>query len=348
MHAVSWAERCRLWQGTLIACSLMIATFESAYTEQNRRRAESRRADLLHGIIASFITLNKSADGTPNLDFASGVSDRLSNDVSEELIMRLGGKARLLARDVPIRLTVSDYVELCEQILSLVTPSCGLLLCEKDIDEAWGDTPGAGVGCEAKLDTTQARKKKALDLLKEVARERGHGADWKQVLAMKHGQSDEDVKQIFDMVDVDSSGLLDREEVALLMQFFSDKDEVSKKEIDKAMRRMDADGSGEVDFAEFLKWWQNRPSSLAKTVDMNVRSMLHSTWYSFCVFAVCCVLWGSLCTLNAGGWYRDSRLAICWACFALLHLDLQFRCKLWRRRNGWTAFWHFPEDFYRQ
>ena len=104
----------------------MIARFESEYTEQNQRRANSRRADLLHGIIASFITLNKNSDGTPNLDQETGVSDRLSSDVSEETIMRFGGKARLLKREVPVRLTVADYVELCEQILGLVTPSCGL------------------------------------------------------------------------------------------------------------------------------------------------------------------------------------------------------------------------------
>ena len=89
-------------------------------------------------------------------------------------------------------------------------------------------------------------------------------------------------------------------------------------------------------------------SSLVDGLDKNVRSMLHSTMYNFVVFAVCCVLWGSLCSLNAGGWYDTSRVDICWICFALLHLDLQLRCKLWRGRYGWSTFWHFPEDFYRQ
>ena len=242
-------------QGTLIACSLMIARFESAYTEQNQRRADSRRADLLHGIIASFITLNKNSDGTPNLECAKSplsgwdghVSHQLSSDVSEELIMRFGGKDRLLQRDVPVRLNVADYVELCEQILGLVTPSCGLCGSETEIDEAWGTDAGRGVGGKSP----------------------GPGLEKTQ-------------------------------------------------------------------------------SSLVDDLDKNVRSMLHSTVYNFVVFAVCCVLWGSLCSLNAGGWYDTSRVAICWMCFALLHLDLQFRCKLWRGWYGWTAFWHFPEDFYRQ
>ena len=237
----------------------MIARFESEYTEQNQRRADSRRADLLHGIIASFITLNKNSDGTPNLDKKTGVSDQLSSDVSEETIMRFGGKARLLQREVPVRLNVADYVELCEQILGLVTPSCGLCGSETDIDLAWGTDAGMGVG----------------------GKPPGPGLAKTQ-------------------------------------------------------------------------------SSLVDGLDKNVRSMLHSTMYNFVVFAVCCVLWGSLCSrglssteraersLASRGWYDTSRVTICWICFALLHLDLQLRCKLWRGRYGWSTFWHFPEDFYRQ
>ena len=67
-------------------------------------------------------------------------------------------------------------------------------------------------------------------------------------------------------LDDDGSGLLDREEVALLMEFFSGEDEVSEKEIDKAMGDMDDDGSGEVDFPEFLEWWKNRGQKSPKAV----------------------------------------------------------------------------------
>ena len=118
----------------------------------------------------------------------------------------------------------------------------------------------------ATLERRKARKVKGLQLLKKVAQDRGYGSDWRRVLDMEQEQSDKDLKQIFDMIDDDGSGLLDREEVALLMEFFSGEDEVSEKEIDKAMGDMDDDGSGEVDFPEFLEWWKNRGQKSPKAV----------------------------------------------------------------------------------
>lgn len=40
-------------------------------------------------------------------------------------------------------------------------------------------------------------------------------------MSLDQDQSDDDLKAVFDMVDDDQSGLLDKDEVALVMEFFS-------------------------------------------------------------------------------------------------------------------------------
>jgi hypothetical protein len=41
------------------------------------------------------------------------------------------------------------------------------------------------------------------------------------MMSLDQDQSDDDLKAVFDMVDDDQSGLLDKDEVALVMEFFS-------------------------------------------------------------------------------------------------------------------------------
>ena len=57
------------------------------------------------------------------------------------------------------------------------------------------------------------------------------------------------VKQAFDAVDADGSGLLDRDEIRALLENLGRRP--TEADIDEAMSQLDTDSSGEVDFAEF-------------------------------------------------------------------------------------------------
>ena len=106
------------------------------------------------------------------------------------------------------------------------------------------------------------RKMKGLALFKKR-----YGENWREMMSLDREQGDKDLKEVFDMVDEDGSGLLDREEVALVVEFFAGEKEVSDQDIDGAMELMDEDGSGEVDFEEFLGWWKkSRTRSTPRSV----------------------------------------------------------------------------------
>lgn len=63
----------------------------------------------------------------------------------------------------------------------------------------------------------------------------------------------EAVKEVFDTLDEDSSGALSRKEVKRLADSLNAK--LTHRDLDAAMREMDEDGDGEVDFMEFYSWW---------------------------------------------------------------------------------------------
>jgi hypothetical protein len=69
-------------------------------------------------------------------------------------------------------------------------------------------------------------------------------------------EEDEELRKLralFDMVDADGSGELDREEVSRLSKDMGAA--LSDAELDTAMSKMDQDGSGLVDFDEFRSWY---------------------------------------------------------------------------------------------
>eukprot|EP01052_Picozoa_sp_SAG31_P009761 SAG31_NODE_521_length_14624_cov_34.536867_3_plen_693_part_00 len=67
----------------------------------------------------------------------------------------------------------------------------------------------------------------------------------------------EELRQMFNLIDADGSGRLDRLEVAQLVYFFSgSSDPPTEAAVDAAMLKMDPDGDGTVDFDEFNAWWQ--------------------------------------------------------------------------------------------
>ena len=69
-------------------------------------------------------------------------------------------------------------------------------------------------------------------------------------------------KELFDGIDKDGNGLLDKSEVKTL--FESMNLEVTDEQHEKAYREMDDDGNGEVDFDEFHEWYANHQHSIEK------------------------------------------------------------------------------------
>eukprot|EP01043_Picozoa_sp_COSAG02_P028332 COSAG02_NODE_1713_length_11220_cov_4.344663_1_plen_677_part_00 len=66
----------------------------------------------------------------------------------------------------------------------------------------------------------------------------------------------EQVQEVFDTMDVDGNGTLDRGEISQLGEaMMGGGSKMTEEQLDIAMAVMDADGSGGVDFDEFLKWW---------------------------------------------------------------------------------------------
>jgi|EP01049_Picozoa_sp_SAG25_P007114 hypothetical protein len=66
-------------------------------------------------------------------------------------------------------------------------------------------------------------------------------------------RDDNEVWELFQQFDVDGSGSVDAEEISALCRRLGV--EMSEEQLDAAMLSMDKDGSGEVDYNEFLAWW---------------------------------------------------------------------------------------------
>jgi hypothetical protein len=72
--------------------------------------------------------------------------------------------------------------------------------------------------------------------------------------AERDAAEESELRQLWARVDLDSSGLLDHREVRKLMSDMGK--QLSDDQFTRAMADIDSDGSGEVDFTEFLQWWQ--------------------------------------------------------------------------------------------
>ncbi|CAD7949312.1 unnamed protein product [Amoebophrya sp. A120] len=81
-----------------------------------------------------------------------------------------------------------------------------------------------------------------------------------RALAKKVGVSVDDAEMLrakFNEFDVDGSGFIDKDEFkGVLKAFMGSRNEISKERFDAYWRDVDQDNSGEVDFEEFLKWYQ--------------------------------------------------------------------------------------------
>ena len=67
------------------------------------------------------------------------------------------------------------------------------------------------------------------------------------------------VHELFAAADKDESGVIDREELRLIMKELGNP--LSPAQLDEAMAIMDSDGSGEIDFVEFSAWWSKLSST---------------------------------------------------------------------------------------
>ena len=79
----------------------------------------------------------------------------------------------------------------------------------------------------------------------------------------------ERAKRIFEGIDLDRSGELDRTEIRELGAQLGA--EMTEEELQSAMDEMDADGNGEVDLDEFLNWWTGARSSQSTWARMIAR-----------------------------------------------------------------------------
>lgn len=64
-----------------------------------------------------------------------------------------------------------------------------------------------------------------------------------------------EIRRIFDMIDTDNSGTVDRREFELLTRGLGAS--MSEAALDAAMERLDADRSGKIDYEEFVQWWHS-------------------------------------------------------------------------------------------
>ena len=75
-------------------------------------------------------------------------------------------------------------------------------------------------------------------------------------VAVRSASSDAEALKAFKKIDHDGSGDLDMAEVEQLSRYFGRP--LSAKELDEAFEQMDTDRSGTVDFGEFIAWWRKQ------------------------------------------------------------------------------------------
>ena len=73
-------------------------------------------------------------------------------------------------------------------------------------------------------------------------------------------------RQWFDEIDADSSGELDRKELATLYKRARG-EKLPKRRLEDAMAVMDRDGDGQISFDEFERWWSENGGDLEKHRD---------------------------------------------------------------------------------
>ena len=107
-----------------------------------------------------------------------------------------------------------------------------------DIDAAWAEDPSLGPSKIAAIGSF-------------ISCAISHVPESKSMLTEK---TDAELKQVFEDVDDDNSGYLDREELVSLGQRLGKR--LTTRELEQAMLEMDDDESGKIDLEEFSNWWK--------------------------------------------------------------------------------------------
>eukprot|EP01046_Picozoa_sp_COSAG06_P011470 COSAG06_NODE_656_length_13333_cov_6.485492_4_plen_166_part_00 len=80
--------------------------------------------------------------------------------------------------------------------------------------------------------------------------------------AAKDAAEAEKLKNLWATLDSDGSGALDKNEVREVMKSMGK--DLDDAQLDAAMAEIDKDGSGEVEYEEFLVWWQGQDPEAQK------------------------------------------------------------------------------------
>ena len=103
----------------------------------------------------------------------------------------------------------------------------------------------------AALDTMKRR----LDTDAAAAQEEAEQEKMAEQMAADAAEAERaEVRAAFESIDLDGNGTLERDELEQAAERLGQ--HMSPDELDAAMAEMDADGSGEVDFEEFMAWWE--------------------------------------------------------------------------------------------
>ena len=115
-----------------------------------------------------------------------------------------------------------------------------------------------------------------------LAREQRKLADMCENLAVEAAATEADeVRAVFKSIDLDDNGTLERDELRTAAERLGQA--MNEEELDAAMLEMDNDGSGEVDYDEFLAWWDRRVHMRKRTAEKHMRDT------NSCSFLVCAV-----------------------------------------------------------
>ena len=126
---------------------------------------------------------------------------------------------------------------LCEDEIRLLFGELGMELAEKEFDEALAELDVDGDG---EIDYQEF-------------------AAWWKVHEQKDSHADlgkksKKMRDTWEAVDLDGSGSLSKEEVRTMFDMMDKK--LSNKKFNKAFKAMDGDGSGEIEYIEFVEWFK--------------------------------------------------------------------------------------------
>eukprot|EP00930_Biecheleria_cincta_P009011 TRINITY_DN110628_c0_g1_i1.p1 TRINITY_DN110628_c0_g1~~TRINITY_DN110628_c0_g1_i1.p1 ORF type:complete len:351 (+),score=57.28 TRINITY_DN110628_c0_g1_i1:175-1227(+) len=233
------------------------------------------------GVADDFLHLNEIGSSTPST--RSGESPEL-NGYNKASVSRsksvgesLGAKAVRASKAYNMTFKeAKDILEVFEKISRTVVGR----FCKRDLHDFLCNLFHAKEIPDSTLDeiyyrTCQSDSPQGFDMeaflawhmcsFSKVAKLRGDKAAVQKAVSVdeicaKHGFSPNDldkVRRVFDRFDTDGSGVLDKDEFELMIVVYlgATKADISKERLATWWREIDMDGSGQVEFPEFVEWY---------------------------------------------------------------------------------------------